>query len=584
MTLLKRSFTYLRPYLRLSLGAFFSMLLVTAANLVAPQLTRELIDNGITPKQWQGILIATGGLLIVALVRGLFSFLNSYWSEKASQGIGYDLRNQLYRKLETLSFSYHDQHQTGQLMTRATSDVEAVRGFFAQGLFLFISAILTFIGSALILFLTDWRLALASLLTIPPIIFIFAYLFSRLGPRFGQVQQKLGKLNTVLQENIAGVYVVKAFAAEKHSLALYRQDNEKLYEENLGIVYLASLGFPSVFLFANLGTLIVIWYGGNLVISEQLSLGTLIAFNSYLAFFLRPIFQMGMISQQLSRASASASRLFEVIDTENEIKERPDATPLDEKIPGQVIFENVSFRYTGTNEDVLRNISFTVEPGGTVAILGATGSGKSTLVNLIPRFYDVTSGSVRIDGHDVRDVTIESLRQRVGVVLQEVNLLHGTIRENIAYGKPDATERWIKRVARAAQAHHFIEAMPDGYDSMIGERGEGLSGGQRQRIAIARTLLLNPCVLIFDDSTSALDAETEYKIGRALAPLLAKRTAFIIAQRISTVRYADMVFVMDKGEIVARGKHEELLKTSPLYAEILYSQLEDDEATIGEEA
>jgi ATP-binding cassette subfamily B protein len=293
---------------------------------------------------------------------------------------------------------------------------------------------------------------------------------------------------------------------------------------------------------------------------------------------------MGMISQQLSRASASANRLFEVIDTENEIKERPDATPLDETIPGQVIFENVSFRYTGSNEDVLREISFTVEPGATVAILGATGSGKSTLVNLIPRFYDVTSGSVRIDGHDVRDVTLESLRQRVGVVLQEVNLVHGTIRENIAYGKPDATERQIKRVARAAQAHRFIEALPDGYHSMIGERGAGLSGGQRQRIAIARTLLVNPCVLIFDDSTSALDAETEYKIGRALAPLLAKQTAFIIAQRVSTARYADIIFVMEKGQIVARGRHEELLKTSPLYAEILYSQLEDDETTVGKEA
>ena len=433
-----------------------------------------------------------------------------------------------------------------------------------------------FLGSAVILFITDWRLALAALSTIPVIIFIFFKLFSQLGPRFGQVQQKLGSLNTVLQENIAGVRVVKAFTAEPQELARYRQQNEALYEENLGIFRTFSLGFPTVFVLANIGTLIVIWYGGNLVISDELSLGTLIAFNSYLSFLLFPIFQMGFISQQLSRATASSERLFEVIDTQSEVEERPNAQILQDPLPGQVTFDQVHFKYVGAEEEVLHGISFEIEAGQTIAILGPTGSGKSSIINLIPRFYDVTAGAVRIDGVDVRDATLDSLRQRVGVVLQDVNLIRGTIRDNIAFGKPDATDQEVKRVARAAQAHGFIADLAEGYDTVIGERGAGLSGGQRQRLAIARALLVDPCIVIFDDSTSAIDAETEHKIQRAFDVLLKKRTAFIIAQRISTVRNADQILLVDQGWLVGRGTHEALLENNALYAEIVHSQLSDD--------
>jgi ATP-binding cassette subfamily B protein len=520
--------------------------------------------------------LATAGLLVIAVARGLFSFLSSYWSEKSSQGIAYDLRNQIYRKLQTLSFSYHDRNQTGQLMTRATSDVEAVRTFFAQGLLQLIAAILTFLGSAVILFATDWRLALAALSTIPIIIVIFAKLFTQLGPRFGQVQQRLGALNTVLQENISGVRVVKAFTAEPYELSLYREKNEALYQENLTILRLFSVGFPTVFLMANLGTLIVIWFGGNLVISGELSLGTLIAFNSYLAFLLMPIFQMGFISQQLSRAAVSSKRLFEIIDATNEIEERPEAQPLGDAIQGRVTFENVHFKYVGTEEEVLSGISFDVIPGQTVAIVGATGSGKSSIINLVPRFYEVTAGAVCLDGIDVRNATLDSLRRRVGVVLQDVNLIRGTIRDNIAFGKPEATDQEIMRVARVAQAHNFIRQLPDAYETVIGEKGTGLSGGQRQRIAIARTLLVDPCVLIFDDSTSAVDAETEHRIQRAMEVLLRDRTAFVIAQRISTLRSANLILVLENGRVAGRGTHEELIETNPLYAEIFYSQLVDD--------
>ncbi|MCB0076489.1 MAG: ABC transporter ATP-binding protein [Anaerolineales bacterium] len=575
MNALRRSLIYLRDSLPIAVGALLSLLAVTAANLYSPQLIRQLIDNGISVNSWRGIWMATLGLLLVAVARGLFNFLQGFWSEKSSQNVAYELRNAVYHRLATISFSYHDQHQTGQLLTRLTSDVEAVRLFYGQGLLQFLSAVITLIGSAVILFVTDWRLALASLVTIPLIGVVFGLLFGRLLPRFRAVQQRIGALNTVLQENIAGVRVVKAFAAEPHEQQRYRAANERIYDEYLVVVRLFSAGFPLVFFLANLGTLIVIWYGGNRVISGQLTLGTLIAFNTYLAFLLMPVFQLGFISQILSRASASADRLFELLDAESEVHDRPNATPLP-TIEGHVAFDDVHFRYRGGTEDVLRGISFEAAPGQMVAVLGATGSGKSTIINLIPRFYDVTGGAVRIDGVDVRDATVASLRRQIGIVLQEATLVSGTIRDNIAFGVPEASDARIEAVARAAQAHDFIMAQPDGYATRVGERGVGLSGGQRQRIAIARALLVDPHILIFDDSTSAVDAETEYQIQQALDHLLAGRTAFVIAQRISTVRHADLILVLDNGAIVARGTHDELMESSPLYAEILGSQLIDD--------
>lgn len=570
-----RSVRYLRPYLLLAVGALFSLLLVTGANLYSPQLIRQLIDGGIERRNWNVILFTMIALLGVALVRGLFTFTQSYWSEQLSQNFAYDFRNDIYSKLQNLSFSYHDSHQTGQLMTRVTSDVEAVRLFYAQGLLNFVSALVMFFGSAIILFSTDWRLALAALSTIPLIGIIFGLLFSRLFPMFGRAQAKLGALNTVLQENLAGVRVVKAFAAESYELERYRKQNDELYFEFLNVVRNFSWGFPFVFFFANLGSLIVIWFGGNLVISGELSLGTLIAFNTYLSFLLFPIFQLGFISQLLGRAGASAVRLYEILDAESDVKDQPNAKPLTE-IRGRVEFNDVHFRYLGSDQEVLKGISFVAEPGQTVAILGSTGSGKSTIINLVPRFYNATAGQVLIDGNDVQSVTLDSLRSHIGIVLQDVNLVHGTIRDNIKFGVPTADEAEVELAARAAQAHEFILAQPDGYDTVVGERGVGLSGGQKQRIAIARALLVNPRILIFDDSTSAVDSETEYLIQQALQTLMVGRTAFVIAQRISTVRDADLILVLDGGQVVAQGKHHDLMEDSPIYAEILASQFAEE--------
>ena len=575
MRALRRSLLYLLPYRGTAATAFFSLMGVSAVNLIAPQFLRLAIDGGILRGDWSAILWACAGLLAVAAFRGLFTFLQGYLSEKASQGAAYDMRNAIYAKLQSLSFSYHDRAHTGQLMTRVTSDVEMVRHFVGQGFLNLMGALVMLVGAAAILLAMNWRLALLSLGVVPFVFMVFGYFARRVQPLFRQVQARLGTLNTVLQENLAGARVVKAFAREPYEVERFGRANSDLLAESVRVTRATSFTFPVIFFFGNLGTFIVIWYGGNEVIGGTLSLGELVAFNSYLGFLMFPIFVLGMIAANISRAAASAQRVFEVLDAESEVQEKPDARPLP-PIQGRVAFEDVSFRYAGAEHDALSHVSFVAEPGQTVAIVGTTGAGKSTIINLIPRFYDASGGRVTIDGHDVRDVTLESLRSQIGMVLQDTVLFSGTIRDNIAYGAPEASQEEIERAAAIAQAHDFILEQPQGYETRIGEGGVGLSGGQMQRIAIARALLLNPRVLILDDSTSSVDTETEYQIQRAMDGLMAGRTTFVIAQRISTVRSADQILLMDGAQLVARGTHEELLATSSLYCEIVSSQLRDD--------
>lgn len=568
---LKRILPFLRHYWKPTAGALASLLLVNMANLATPQLLRILIDDGIAQLSMNVVYLTTGRLLVVAVVRGVFNFLQGYWSEVSSQGVAFDLRNMIFEKLQNLSFSYHDRVQTGKLNTRMTSDVEIVRMFTGQGLVQLLSAIVMLLGTATILFFMNWKLALIVTAMIPGVGVVFGYGVKRIFPISSRVQKKLAALNTILQENLAGMRVVKAFAREPYELARYHKQNEELLEENLNFVRLFTTMFPLIFFVGNLAMLGVVWMGGLEVIGARLSIGELVAFIGYLGFMLMPLFMVGMVAAMMSRAEASAQRLFEVIDAKSEVQEKPDASQLP-GVSGEVRFENVSFRYVGGEEDVLSSISFTAEAGQTVAILGQTGSGKSSIINLIPRFYDVTSGSVKIDGHDVRDVTIDSLRTQVGIVLQESTLFSGTIGDNIAYGRPDAAIEEVMEAARIAQAHEFISELPEGYDTAVGERGVGLSGGQKQRVAIARALLVDPRILIMDDSTSAVDAETEYKIQEALQDLMKNRTSFVIAQRISTVRNADLILLLDGGRLVAQGTHDELMKTSELYCEILDTQ------------
>jgi ATP-binding cassette subfamily B multidrug efflux pump len=575
MRSLRRAIGYLGPYWLIAVGAVASLALVTAANLVTPLLIRYVIDDGITPGSASAILWGALGLVGVALVRGLFNFTQGYWSEKASQNVAFDVRNRLFDKIQSLSFSYHDRAQTGQLMTRLTSDVEMVRQFTGMGLFQFINALIMLFGSATLLLVMNWRLALIVLATIPFMLLLVGRFLMTIRPLFERVQARLGALNTILQENLAGVRVVKAFAREPFEASRFYDANQAYLKINLQTVRAFAANFPLIFFIFNLGTLGIVWVGGNMAISERLSLGELAAFIAYLNFMIFPIMMIGMLGAMVARAAASARRIFEILDAQSEVTDRPGAVPLP-PIQGRVAFEDVTFRYLGGERDTLSGVSFAAEPGQTVAILGATGSGKSTIINLIPRFYDVTGGRVTVDGHDVRDVTLDSLRSQIGIVLQETTLFSGTIRDNIAYGRPDAGDEEVIRAAQAAQAHDFIMEMPDGYQARVGERGVGLSGGQRQRVAIARALLLDPHILILDDSTSSVDAETEYQIQQALDQLMMGRTSFVIAQRISTVRNADLILVLDRGRLAAMGTHQQLLAESPLYAEIVYSQLRED--------
>ncbi|HNP88100.1 MAG: ABC transporter ATP-binding protein [Chloroflexi bacterium SZAS-1] len=571
MKSLQRVFIYLKPYWLIAFGALISLLLVTASSLVSPQVLRLILDQGISQGDRATLLWASLLLIGVALVRALFSFTQGYWSEKAAQSVAYELRNALFSKLENLSFSYHDQAQTGQLMTRITSDVEQVRTFISGGMLQVVSALALLVGSLAALFSTNWKLALITLLTVPAMAAVIARFMRIVRPMFSQVQKKLGALNTVLQENLAGIRVVQAFAREPYEAERYTKLNGELLDANLQTIRGLASSFPMIFFISNLGTLAVIWFGGHQVIDRTLSLGELVAFNTYLSLLIMPIMMLGMIIAQISRAGVSAERIFEVLDAQSEVHDRPGAQPLT-AVRGRVAFEGVSFRYAGGERNVLDHVSFVAEPGQTVAIMGITGSGKSTIINLIPRFYDVTTGRVTIDGSDIRDVTLESLRDQIGIVLQDTTLFSGTIRDNIAYGRPDASDADVEAAARAAQAHEFITGFTEGYATIVGERGVGLSGGQKQRIAIARALLRNPRILILDDSTSAVDAETEFQIQQALQELMHGRTSFVIAQRISTVRDADLILLLDAGTIAAQGTHDELLRTSALYGEIIDSQ------------
>jgi ATP-binding cassette subfamily B protein len=582
---LSRALTYLRKYRLDAGGALVAMLAVSIANLAAPQLVRMAVDDGLARGQGHTVFVAVLGLIAIAVGRGLFNFVQGYLAERASQGVAFDLREGLFARIQRLSFSYYDQAQTGQLMTLLTNDVEQVRTFVGMGVIQLAASAAMLLGCAAVLLYMNALLALAALATIVPILFVLRRFVGRMGPLFGRVQQSLGRLNTVLQENLRGLRVVRAFSGESREAARYARTNEELRDLNLQFVDAISSNFPYVNFFANLGTLAVVGFGGVQIFAQRLTMGELIAFNSYLSFLLMPLMTMGFLAAQMSRASASAVRLFELLDTPVEVTDVPGAVPLP-AIQGRVELRDVHFRYAGSEREILKGVSFVAEPGQLVAILGATGSGKSTIINLVPRFYEATGGEVLIDGHDVRKVTLPSLRSQIGVVLQDALLFSGTIRENIAYGRPDATLEQVRAAAEAAHASEFIEALPKSYDTLIGERGVGLSGGQRQRLAIARALLTDPRLLILDDSTSAVDAETEASIQAALDRLMrdSRRTSLVIAQRISTVRDADLILLLDEGRIVASGRHEELVATSPLYNEILGSQLQPSPVRLVEAA
>jgi ATP-binding cassette subfamily B protein len=576
MQILGRLLGFLKKYWHLMFFALLAMLINRILTLAVPEITQRAIDVAIDEKKYNLLVILSLSIVGVTILTAAFQFLQEYILQYASQKAIYDIRNKMYDHLQRLPFSFYDKSQTGQLIARATGDIDALRRFYSFGMLNFISSILMFFAVLVICLIKNWALALIALSTMPLLAYAGIRFGGKIGPRFWIVRQRFADLTTAIQENITGVRVVKTFVREEYEINKFSGYARNVLQTNLEITKLWATFFPVMEFISGLGTIAVLWYGGWQIMKGQLTLGQFIAFNMYLMQLMWPMRMLGFIINVSKEAIASGQRIFEILDTESEVKESPNAKPLP-TIEGYISFDNVSFKYENNDELVLKNFTLEVKPGENVAILGATGSGKSTLINLIPRFYDPTSGKITIDGIDIRDVTIESLRQQIGIVLQETFLFGMSLKENISYGKTGATMEEIINSAKAANIHKFIETLPNGYDTEVGERGVTLSGGEKQRVAIARALLMNPKILILDDSTSSVDTETEHLIQNALATLMQNRTTFIIAQRLSTIKRADKIIVLENGEIVESGKHDDLLEKGGIYAEIYRMQFKQQE-------
>jgi ATP-binding cassette subfamily B protein len=547
-----------------------------AADTLKPLAVRYGVDEGIAASDTQKLLLA--GLLVLGLyaVRGVLAYGQNYASEFLSQHVAYDLRNDLYNRIQALSFSFHDKAQTGQLMSRVTVDVETSRQFLSNSLLNLVTTFARFIVIAAIVLNLNLQLALCILIALPVVAFISAKTAQALRPIWLAVQQQEGAYSAVLQETISGMRVVQSFTAEEREFENFQKANWAVRENSLEANRLAALRQPMLIFCMQAVLVVILAYGGTLVINGDMTVGTLLAFTQYSAQLTTPIRQIGALLNTSSRAVAAGERIFEILDTPSGIIDRPDAKPLGDG-PGHVQFEEVGFGYS-KDTMVLSGIDIDALPGQTVAVMGPVGSGKTTVLNLLPRFYDVSEGRITIDGTDIRDVTLDSLRANVGIVMQDVFLFSGTVRENIAYGRPSATEQEIFEAAKVARIHDFIETLPEGYETWVGERGITLSGGQKQRVSIARTLLMNPRILVLDDSTSSVDVETEYLIQLALADLLKGRTAFVIAHRLQTVRSADQIVVLKDGRIAEQGTHDSLIELGQIYRELYDLQLRDQEA------
>ncbi len=646
MRIMLRLLGYLRPYWpRVALGVL-CLLANTGLALLVPWLIRSAIDIGLSgdlatlldeggvgggPLRWlldlrlergQSTFMAfLGGLmLLIGLVRASFSFGQRYLSEWAAHRIAYDLRNVLYDHIQRLPFAYHDQAQTGQLISRVSSDVEAVQMFAGFGLADLINTGLLLAGIIVILTSSSLPLTVIALLPLPVLGYITVRFARVIRPQFVGIQAQMARLSEILQENLVGIQVVKAFTREAHEIEKFGAANRDLFHRRVNLVRDWSLNFPLISFTITVSTALILLFGGLAVADGRLTVGTVVAFNSYVVLLGMPIQRMGWIINMAAMAVAAGERIFEVLDIEPAIHDKRETVCLP-TLQGHVRFENVSFRYEEPDwlaqlppgdsghplsegyqlpsyvealkiewvrekaealSWVLEEVSFEAQPNQVIALLGATGSGKSTIINLIPRFYDVSSGRVTVDGADVRDVELRSLRRQIGIVLQDPLLFSASIRDNIAYGRPDASDDEVVAAAQAARAHGFILELPAGYDTLVGERGVTLSGGQRQRVAIARALLMDPRILILDDSTSSVDAETEHLIQLALAELMRGRTTFVIAQRLTTVKKADLILVLEGGRIVQRGTHEELLQADGVYRQIYHLQLEEQERLLAE--
>jgi ATP-binding cassette subfamily B protein len=564
---------YLKPYWLWAVLAPLLMMIEVAMDLMQPRMIQRIVDEGIAQYNMD-IIIQTALIMIgLALFGAVGGIGCTIFSVLASQGFGTDLRGELFRKVQSLSFGNLDELETGGIITRLTNDVVQVQEMVAMLLRIMVRAPLMMVGSLVLAILTSPQLALLFIALLPLVGILLTWVVRKAYPMFSQVQQRLDDLNTVIQENLAGVRVVKAFVRADREIERFSTANNNLMDQTIRAARAVAITWPGIMLVVNFGIAGAIWFGGVQISVGNLQTGELIAFVNYLTRALMSLMFVSMLMMRLARAQASAVRIEEVMESTPWVINQPNVKTI--TIPrGEIAFENVTFSYGRDGCDpVLKDINFTAEPGQTVAILGATGSGKSSLINLIPRFYDVSDGRITVDGVDVRDLDLSSLRHQISISMQEAILFSGTIKENIRFGRPDASDEQVIAAAQAAQAHDFIMGFPDGYETILGQRGINLSGGQKQRIAIARALITQPVVLILDDSTSAVDVETESLIETALDNLTGNSTRFVIAQRISTVLNAEKILVLDDGVIVGQGRHHELMGSSPIYREIFDSQL-----------
>ena len=562
-------------YWRRAIAAYLSLLAGAAMAIAIPRLTGQAIDQALNSTQTSALIITALTIAGAGLLRSILSYWQSYLSESLSQKVAYDLRNNIYNRLQQLSYAFHDRSQTGQLMSRATADVEGVRMFVGFALIRGIYFAILLVAVAVLLFTINWQLALLSLSVLPFISYRTVAVNQKLRVLWMKIQQSIGVLGTVIQENLVGSRVVRAFAREEYENKKFSREAEVLYNQEIQANNLLASNSPLMSFALMLAMGGILWFGGHQVVSGALTEGELAQFLLYAVMLAAPIRMLGWLTILFSRAMSSGQRVFEVLDEVSPVREKSDPYSPDQ-IKGRIRFDQVSFNYESQGA-VLQEVNFTAEPGQIVALVGATGSGKSTIANLIPRFYDVTNGNITIDGTDIREYSLASLRRYVGIVHQDTFLFSATIRENISYGKPDATQEEIIAVAKTVRLHDYIIGLPDGYETWVGERGVTLSGGQKQRLAIARTLLLNPRIIIMDDTTSSVDTETEYLIQQSLAELLTGRTTFIIAQRLRSLQIADMILVLKDGRIIDQGTHDELLARNEFYQQLYNLQFQYQE-------
>lgn len=576
MTLYLRILSYIKPYMHRLIFAMFCTIMAAAGNLYIPWIIKDVIDEVLADKNGTMLNWIAASIIAIFVVRGLFWYGQNYLMSYVGQSVIIDIRAAVFKKLQRLSVSFYDKNKTGTIMSYVTNDVNALQSAMVENTIEMITEGFILIGSVVAMIYLDWRLMLFTVCTFPVVLWFMEFFGKKIRKTGGRIQECTADITSVLQESVASARVIKSFVREDYEVDRFDVENRANFRANMKNAQLMATLTPVVELVAAIGVTMIIWYGGNNVINGTITAGSLVAFLTYAVNISNPIKRLTRVIGNIQKALAAAQRVFMIIDMPEEIAESRDAKQLPE-VSGKVEFQNVSFAYDDKG-NIITDLSFSVKPGEVIAIVGPSGAGKSTIANLLPRFYDVNKGDIKIDGHSVREVTLDSLREQVGIVPQETMLFNGSVYNNILYGRLDATKEEIEAAAKAANAHDFIMQLTDGYETKLGDRGVNLSGGQRQRIAIARAILKNPRILILDEATSALDTESERVVQEALDRLMVGRTSFVIAHRLSTVKNADKILVLEKGNLVESGTHDELLALDGLYAHLYKIQYRNKEA------